>query len=85
VFETAADAPKLAFPPDGARLLATTKGLTIKVKNGELPYSVLTNGHLAATQVHHREMTLSEIGKGASTVTIVDAQGRSDRVNVWLE
>ncbi|MDP2581137.1 penicillin-binding protein 1C [Shimia thalassica] len=85
VFETAADAPKLAFPPDGARLLATTKGLTIKVKNGELPYSVLTNGHLAATQVHHREMTLSDIGKGASTVTIVDAQGRSDRVSVWLE
>ncbi|MDO6799012.1 penicillin-binding protein 1C [Shimia thalassica] len=85
VFETAADAPKLAFPPDGARLLATTKGLTIKVKNGELPYSVLTNGHLAATQVHHREMTLSEIGKGESTVTIVDAQGRSDRVSVWLE
>ena len=85
VFETAADAPKLAFPPDGARLLATTKGLTIKVKNGKLPYSVLTNGHLAATQVHQREMTLSEIGKGASTVTIVDAQGRSDRINVWLE
>ncbi|SFL73936.1 penicillin-binding protein 1C [Shimia aestuarii] len=85
VFSAAEDAVKLAFPPNGARLSKTGAGLTIKVKNGQEPFSVLANGAPLATGVRRRDIQLPLSESGASTITVIDALGRSDRVEIWLE
>lgn len=84
-FEPAPDAPRLAFPPDGARLDSLQHGLTIKLKDGALPYTILANGKPVAQHVHRREITLPFHEKGASTVTVIDANGRADRAHIWVE
>ena len=85
LFEPAQDAPRLTFPPNGARLVGLEGGLTVKVRAGALPYTVLANGTPIASNVRRREITLSYKEKGASTVTIIDAKGRADRAQIWVE
>jgi penicillin-binding protein 1C len=85
VFEPTPDAPRLTFPPNGARLAGLQEGLTVKMRAGVLPYKILTNGTPIASDIRRREVTLPYSEKGASTVTIIDAKGRSDRVQIWVE
>lgn len=85
VFEAAPDTPRLAFPPNGARLAHLKGGLTIKVRNGTLPLTILANGMPLVTQLHQRNVDLAFQEKGASTLTVIDAKGRSDRVEIWIE
>lgn len=85
VFDAPEDRLTLAFPPDGARLVDMGEGVTIKVKHGAQPFTVLANGVPVATGVRRQEVALPMVGKGASTVTVVDAEGQSDRVTIWLE
>ncbi len=85
VFEAAQDTPKLAFPPDGARLTRLDGGLTVKVQNGTLPLTILANGLPLATRLHRRDIDLAFDEKGASSLTVIDAEGRSDRVEIWVE
>jgi penicillin-binding protein 1C len=85
VFEPTPDAPRLTFPPNGARLAGLQEGLTVKMRAGVLPYTILTNGTPIASDIRRREVTLPYSEKGASTVTIIDAKGRSDRVQIWVE
>lgn len=85
VFEAAPDTPKLAFPPNGSRLTQLDGGLTVKVRNGTLPLTILANGVPLATRLHRREMDFEFEEKGASTLTVIDAKGRSDRIEIWIE
>ncbi|WP_372886384.1 penicillin-binding protein 1C [Shimia sp.] len=85
VFEKTPDTPKLAFPPDGARLAPLDGGLTVKVRDGVLPLSILANGVPLATGLHQREIDLAFDEKGASSLTVIDAKGRSDRVAIWVD
>ena len=85
VFERSPDAPRLSFPPDGARLAGLDGGLTVKMRAGVLPYTVLANGRPLASNIQRREITLPFAEKGASTVTVIDAKGRADRVQIWVE
>ncbi len=85
IFERSPDAPRLTFPPNGARLAGLDGGLPVKMRAGVLPYTVLTNGRPLASDVRRREITLPFAEKGASTVTIIDAKGRADRVQIWVE
>lgn len=85
VFEAASDTPKLAFPPNGARLAQLDGGLTIKVRNGVLPLTILANGTPLATRLHQRNVDLTFEEKGASSLTVIDAKGRSDRIEIWIE
>lgn len=84
-FTTAPDAPKLAFPPDGARLQAMDDGVTVKLRDGTAPFTVLANGAPLATRLHRREILLPLTEKGASTLTVIDAKGRSDRSAIWID
>ena len=85
VFEAPADTPKLTFPPDGARLAQLGGSLTIKVRDGVLPLTVLANGTPVATRLHRRDVSLDFAERGASTLTVIDAEGRSDRVEIWID
>ena len=85
LFERSPDAPRLTFPPDGARLVGLDEGLTIKLREGALPYTILANGTPLASGLRRREMTLPYTEKGASTLTVIDAKGRADRVHIWVE
>jgi penicillin-binding protein 1C len=79
------NAPEVTFPPDGARLLQEQDRLTLKLRNGQPPFSVLANSKPMILSSYGRELELSDIGKGASIITVIDALGRSDRVEIWLE
>ena len=85
VFEPESDSPKLTFPPNGAKLTQLEAGLTVKVRDGVLPLTVLANGRPLATRLHRRDVSFEFSEKGASTLTVIDAEGRSDRVEIWID
>jgi penicillin-binding protein 1C len=85
VFQADSDAPKLAFPPNGARLLLSDAGLVVKLRDGVPPFTVLANGAPVLTGNRAREVALPGVGKGFVTLSVIDAKGRSDRVNIRVE
>lgn len=85
VFQPDSDAPKLAFPPDGARLPLSDAGLVVKLRDGAPPFTVLANGAPVLTGNRAREVALPDVGRGFVTLSVIDAKGRSDRVSIRLE
>lgn len=85
VFEAPQNRLTLAFPPNGARLADTGDGVTIKLKHGVLPFTVLANGLPVVSGAKRHEVALPSVGKGASTLTVIDANGQSDRVEIWVD
>ena len=85
VFEEPEDAPHLAFPPDGARLALEGRALTVKLRGGVAPFTVLADGRPLIAGMHLREFAIPSPGNGFSTLVVVDGKGRSDRVTVRLE
>jgi penicillin-binding protein 1C len=84
VFQAAPDAPKLIFPPDGARLSAH-EGIPVKVRDGKPPFTWLANGLPILTGVHRRETALTGISEGFSKISVIDATGLSARVTVYVD
>ncbi|WP_323781108.1 penicillin-binding protein 1C [Thalassovita sp.] len=85
VFEAAPDAPKLAFPPDGARLALEGGGLTIKLRDGAPPFTVMADGAAVLTGQYSRQINLGPVGNGFINLAVIDAKGRSDRVQLQIE
>lgn len=79
------DAPRLAFPPDGARLPLAGQALTVKLRDGVPPFTWLADGAPLLVGTHRREAALEGLGKGHVTLSVIDAAGRADRVQVVLE
>ncbi|WP_050929176.1 penicillin-binding protein 1C [Aestuariivita boseongensis] len=77
-----ANAPELTFPPDGASLSLSDAGLVVKLRGGQRPYAILSNGLPVAMNIHAQEVEMPNPGAGFSTLTVVDAQGQSARVNI---
>lgn len=89
VDEPAATAgPRIAFPPAGARL-ALGSGLdgelALKVRDGQPPFTWFANGAPIAHEPFARVTPWRPQGAGFVTLAVVDAQGRSGRVRVFLE
>ncbi|SDJ01531.1 penicillin-binding protein 1C [Aliiruegeria lutimaris] len=84
VFREAADAPKLAFPPDGAEVEAYD-GLLLKVRDGTPPFSWLANGAPVILQTRQRESLLPDPGKGFLDLSVIDAEGRTARASIQLK
>ena len=84
-FEPATDAPKLIFPPDGARLALADGGLPVKVRDGKPPFTWLANGAPVLTGVQIREADLTGLSTGYSQLSVIDARGRAARVTVELD
>jgi len=91
--ETAAaepDDPQIAFPLDGVEVdLGIKDGeptpLTIKVRNGQPPFTFFANGVPIGRTPFDRSETWKPDGPGFVTLSVVDQTGRSDRVTVFVE
>lgn len=78
-----ADAPELAFPPDGALVETQGAPLVVKIAGGKPPFTVLANG--AAVVVASRSRTPElPLPEGHVTLSVIDAAGRSARAAVEL-
>ncbi len=78
------NAPVVAFPPDGA-VLENAQTLTLKIRDGHAPFTVLLNGKPAHTGSYDRDIQLANLTRGAATLSVIDARGQSARTRVWLD
>lgn len=84
VFAQGPDAPKLAFPPDGAQV-ETGGALVLKVEQGTPPFTWLADGHPIAVGSFEREEFVEGLGPGFVTLSVIDAEGRSAGATVRLD
>jgi penicillin-binding protein 1C len=82
VFEAAADAPAVAFPPDGAEVELLPAGLKVRVTGGTAPFTWLADGVPVIVGSDAREAMLALPGMGFVTLSVIDAEGRSARSSV---
>jgi penicillin-binding protein 1C len=82
VFEAAADAPAVAFPPDGAEVELLPAGLKVRVTGGTAPFTWLADGVPVIVGSDAREAMLALPGMGFVTLSVIDAEGRSARSQV---
>lgn len=81
----AEDSPKLAFPPDGAALAPMAGGIPARVERGTAPFSWFVNGEPVVLLTHEREARIQVDGPGFLTLSVLDAEGRGDRVQVEVQ
>lgn len=81
-FETDADAPAVAFPPDGAEVELLAAGLKVRVSGGTAPFTWLADGVPLVVALDAREAMLALPGAGFVTLSVIDAKGRSARAEV---
>jgi penicillin-binding protein 1C len=84
------DTPEIAYPQDGVMVdLGIKDGdpspLMIKVRNGAPPFTFFVNGAPIARVPFARSETWQPDGPGFVTLSVVDADGKSDRVTVFVE
>ncbi len=90
IFEQRQDDPEIAYPLDGVTVdLGIAEGdpepLTVKVRNGAPPFTWFVNGVPVARTPFARSETLKPDGPGFVTLSVVDRDGKSDRVTVRVE
>ncbi len=85
VFSRPKDAPKLIFPPSGAQLPVSGGEVTLKLRGGAAPFTVLANGRPVASGLRRREFEIPYPGKGFSTLVVIDTMGLSDRVTIRVD
>lgn len=83
-------APRIVFPPDGARVdlgvaSAATEPLVLKLQGGRAPFRWLANGRPLPGIDRRRTATWQPDGAGYSTLTVIDAAGRAASVKVFVE
>ncbi|MGO9472569.1 MAG: penicillin-binding protein 1C [Rhodomicrobium sp.] len=86
------DAPlRIAFPPANSEVeLTSVEGKTdklpvaLKAEGGTLPLTWLVDGTPLASSPHRRDAFLTPPGPGFVQITVVDAEGRSDRAQIRL-
>ncbi|WP_022729962.1 penicillin-binding protein 1C [Fodinicurvata sediminis] len=84
-------APEIVFPPEGTKIdlgLAqgsTTTPLALKINGGRPPFRWLANGKPLPKSYRRRIASWTPDGQGSSTLTVIDAAGRSTSVRVVLE
>lgn len=81
-FDVAANAPAVAFPPDGAEVELLPEGLLVRVRGGDAPFTWLADGVPLAVALSARETMLTLPRTGFVTLSVIDAGGRSARALV---
>ena len=89
-FEQRQDDPVIAYPRDGVSVdLGIAEGdpepLVIKVRNGAPPFTWFVNGSPIARTPFARSEQWKPDGPGFVTLSVVDRDGKSDRVTVRVE
>jgi penicillin-binding protein 1C len=83
-FEVGADAPAVAFPPDGAEVELLPAGLKVRVTGGTAPFTWLADGVPLVVAMEGRETMLDLPNAGFVTLSVIDAEGRSARAKVQV-
>ena len=81
-FDMSADAPAVAFPPDGAEVELLPDGLLVRVRGGAAPFTWLADGVPVVVALNARETMLTLPGPGFVTLSVIDADGQSARATV---
>jgi penicillin-binding protein 1C len=79
---------QIAFPPDRAELETDDGGppiVVLKAEGGALPLTWLADGQPIASDAARRDVTWQPHGRGFARISVIDARGRSDRVEVRLK
>ena len=80
-----AQAPGIAFPPDGAALTPMPGvPLIARVERGTPPFTWLWNGRPVAVGLYDREVDLGTPGPGFGALTVLDAAGRAGRGSIEI-
>lgn len=83
--------PEIIFPPQGARIDLGLAGgdevepLALKINGGRAPFRWLANGTPLPETFRRRTALWVPDSSGASTLTVIDAAGRTASVDVFLE
>lgn len=80
---------RIAYPPDGAEVelgLASDRAaaLVVKLQGGRGPYAWFANGRPVGSGQFMTSLVWQPDGPGDSVISVVDADGRSDRIGVRL-
>ena len=80
-------APQIVFPPHGAHvdLDAASSALALKLQGGRAPFRWLANGRPMEGPSRRRNSSWEPDGAGFSTLTVIDAVGRTASVKVFVE
>ena len=82
--------PLIVYPPQGARVELAKRGddahfpLVMKLQNGRPPFRWLANGKPFSPGSQKRVVTWIPDGTGFSTLTVIDAVGRANSVNIFI-
>jgi penicillin-binding protein 1C len=79
-----ADAPAVAFPPDGAEVELMPEGLLLRVRGGVGPFTWLADGQPVVVAARAREAVVPMAGPGFVVLSVIDGAGQSSRVRVRL-
>lgn len=79
-----ADAPNLIFPPEGAEVERLDGAVLVKVQGGKAPFTWLADGVPLVVASRDRGSLLPLGGTGFVTLSVIDANGRSDRVRLRI-
>jgi penicillin-binding protein 1C len=84
--DNANPAPRIMFPPNGARLAAEGQPeLALKISGGVQPLTLLVNGVPRQTQAGQRTLFFTPDGPGFARLTVMDARGVADSVVIRIE
>ncbi|MEJ0076757.1 MAG: penicillin-binding protein 1C [Alphaproteobacteria bacterium] len=79
-------APRIMFPPNGARLeRAEAAEMALKISGGAQPLTLLVNGVPRPAQGNRRTLFFTPDGPGFARLTVMDARGVVDSVVVRIE
>ncbi|HVW92389.1 MAG TPA: penicillin-binding protein 1C [Devosia sp.] len=83
-------APQIAYPGDGVDIDLGVAGgsgapLVVKVRNGQPPFTFLANGAPFGREDFARQDSWTPDGPGFVTLSVIDGEGRSDSVGVYLQ
>ncbi|MEP3345060.1 MAG: penicillin-binding protein 1C [Litoreibacter sp.] len=81
----AQDHPKVAFPPDGARVSRRGGAVTVQIRDGVAPFTWMQDGTPVLTNSWDRQARLFPSGRGYLKVRIIDAHGRAAGTTIFAE
>src|SRR5690606_981202 len=81
--------PEIVYPPHGARVELTsqrgTRPLVMKLQGGRPPFRILADGRPLAAAIRRHQASFLPAGRGFSTLTVIDAEGRAASVTVYVD
>jgi penicillin-binding protein 1C len=78
------------FPPDGSSVARSKNAagdlrpVVIKLQGGTAPFNWLIDGRPVGASARQRQLAWTPEGHGYSTLTVIDGEGRTDTVRIFL-